>query len=123
MSRIFRDLAPYHEAVAAEYRDAFLPPLRPATLHYEVGGQLRQRSNQFMYGRDLIVAAADDSGMAEAVNLELPDDQWIHLWSSRRFGGGPVSVETQPGCPAVFWRSSTVFAELFDSIRRGARKR
>jgi alpha-glucosidase len=56
------------------------------------------------------------------VDLDLPDDDWVHLWSSRRFGGGPVCVEAPPGCPAVFFRASSGFAGLFDTIRRSARR-
>jgi alpha-glucosidase len=123
MARIFGELAPYHAAVAEDYRQSFLPPLRHPAIHYETETALRRRGNQFMYGSDLVVAAPVLIGGEELVDLELPNDDWIHLWSSRRFRGGPVTVEAPPGCPAVFWRESSPWSSLFDSIRRNSRRR
>lgn len=125
MSGIFVALAPYHDRVAEDFIGSFLPPLRHPALHYEGEAALHARTNQFMYGRDLLIAAGTAKGGghgADLVDLDLPDDDWVHLWSSRRFGGGPVCVEAPPGCPAVFFRASSGFAGLFDTIRRSARR-
>jgi alpha-glucosidase len=121
MSLIFSLLRPYHEAVAVEYRSSPLPPIRYTLVHYEDGGRARSLHSQYFYGRDLLIAVSGNRG--EFVSLELPDDEWIHLWSSRRFRGGPVSIEAPPGQPAVFCRASSVFGPLFDSIRRETRRK
>lgn len=121
MSSIFSALAPYHNAVAAEYREAPLPPIRHALVHYEDGVEPRKTASQYLYGRDLLVAASGIQG--DFVSLVLPADEWIHLWSSRRFRGGAVSIEAPPGQPAVFYRASSPFDALFDSIRREARRK
>jgi len=121
MSSIYSALAPYHNAVASEYRDTPLPPIRHALVHYEDGVEPRKTASQYLYGRDLLVAASGSQG--DFVSLDLPADEWIHLWSSRRFRGGNVSIEAPPGQPAVFYRASSPFDALFDSIRREARRK
>lgn len=120
MGAVFSGLGPYHEAVALEYRRDFLPPLRHCLLHYpgEAGGGAGAR--HYLYGRDLLIAVGE--GRGDFASLDLPDDEWTHLWSSRRFRGGPVSIEAPLGRPAVFYRSASAFAPLFDGLRRELRR-
>jgi alpha-glucosidase len=121
MTEIFAALKPYHIAVAAEYAEAGLPPVRHPWLHYEGESALRRLGMQYMYGRDLLVAPSVD-GSDALTGLCLPEDGWVHLWSSREFRGGMVTVESPPGYPAVFYRSASRFASLFDAIRRTSRR-
>ncbi len=121
MSLVFSLLRPYHEAVAGAYPDEPLPPIRHSFVHYDDRVATRRLDTQYFYGRDLLAAVSGDRG--EFVSLELPDEEWVHLWSSRRFRGGPVSIEASPGQPAVFYRASSAFASLFDSIRLEARRK
>lgn len=121
MSEIFAALKSYHLSVAEEYLDKGLPAIRHPYLHYEGCRALEDRENQYLYGPDLLVAPALGAGK-ELTELFLPDDEWVHLWSSRCFRGGLVTVETPIGCPAVFYRARSTFAPLFDSIRKTARR-
>jgi alpha-glucosidase len=121
MSEIHAALKSYHISVAEEYLAKGLPEIRHAWLHYEKEEALRTRENQYLYGSDLLVAPAVTPGR-ELTELCLPDDEWVHLWSSRNFRGGLVTVESPVGCPAVFYRASSPFASLFDSVRRTARR-
>ncbi|HET7838657.1 MAG TPA: TIM-barrel domain-containing protein [Rectinemataceae bacterium] len=121
MTEVFAALKPYHLAVAAEYRDSGLPTIRHPWIHYEGDEAVQGLSRQYLYGRDLMVAPS--LGGSEALTgLYLPEDGWVHLWSSREFRGGSVTVESPPGYPAVFYRSESRFASLFDAIRRTARR-
>ncbi|HUX37663.1 MAG TPA: hypothetical protein VMV44_07130 [Rectinemataceae bacterium] len=121
MSAVYSALGPYHEAVASEYRSALLPPIRHSLLHYESGLDAQRGSSQYLYGRDLLVAVSGKA--SDFVTLDLPDDDWIHLWSSRHFRGGAVSIEAPAGHPAVFYRAASPFASLFDSVRRETRRK
>ena len=121
MSDIYSALKPYHLAVAAEYLEEGLPLLRHPYIHYEGEAELHRRDYQYLYGRDLLVAPSLGA-RRELTELYLPRDSWIHLWSSRRFEGGALTVDSPQGCPAVFYRASSPFAPLFDSIRRTARR-
>ena len=121
MSDIYSALKPYHLATAEEYLKEGLPLLRHPYIHYEGEAELHRRDYQYLYGRDLFVSPSLGP-RRELTELYLPRDSWIHLWSSRRFGGGALTVDSPQGCPAVFYRASSPFAPLFDSIRRTARR-
>jgi alpha-glucosidase len=120
-SEIFAALKPYHRAVTEEYRLVGLPPIRHPFIHYEGDGDLHSHPYQYMYGRDILVAPTLDE-KSRSTNLRLPEDEWIHLWSSRHFAGGDLTIETPFGYPAVFYREASAFASLFDAIRRTVRK-
>jgi len=126
MSEIYAALKPYHLAVAAEQVAGGLPPIRHPWMHYEADPQAQTLSCQYLYGRDLMIAPAL-SGRAGArscpiTELYLPDDEWVHLWTSRDFRGGRIAVESPLGYPAIFYRSSSSFAPLFDGIRRTSKR-
>jgi len=121
MTEIYASLEPYHEAVAREYVDAGLPPLRHLWTHYEKDPEVRGIEYQYMYGRDILVAPVLKRGKI-LQKAYLPQDRWIHFWSSRSFRGGTVILEAPLGYPVVFYREESKYAALFDSIRRNAPK-
>ena len=121
MSDIYLALKPYHLEAAKEYLEEGLPLIRHPYIHYEKEAELHSRDCQYLYGRDLLVSPSLGA-RRDLTELYLPRDSWIHLWSSRSFGGGELTVDSPLGCPAVFYRASSPFAPLFDSIRRTARR-
>jgi alpha-glucosidase len=121
MSQAFAALKPYHIAVAAEAADRGMPPIRHPWAHYQGDPAARRLSGQYLYGRDLMVAPALAAG-ATLTELYLPEDEWVHLWTSRSFRGGEVSIESPPGYPAVFYRTASAYAPLFDAMRRTGRR-
>ncbi len=120
MTGIFAALEPYHAQVARECSDAGLPPVRHLWMHYEEDPEVRFVGHQYLYGRDLLVAPVFRKGQ-ELKESWLPQDRWVHFWTSRTFRGGSVSLEAPPGYPLVFYREESRFSALFDSIRRTAR--
>jgi alpha-glucosidase len=121
MSGIYAALKPYHVAAAAELAEGGLPPIRHPWMHYESDPQARRLSYQYLYGRDLMVAPALEP-RSPLTELYLPSDEWVHLWTSRIFRGGPVSIESPLGYPAVFYRAASPFAPLFDALRRSSKR-
>ncbi len=121
MSEAYAALKPYHVAVAAEYGATGLPPIRHPWIHYGSDPHAHRLEYQYLYGRDLMVAPALEPSLA-LTDLYLPEDEWVHLWSSRVFRGGRVTVESPLGCPAVFYRAGSEFSPLFDALRRTVRK-
>ncbi|MDP3177957.1 MAG: glycoside hydrolase family 31 protein, partial [Spirochaetaceae bacterium] len=121
MAGVFAALKPYHSAAAEDYASGGLPPIRHPWVHYPKDACAPDLERQYLYGADLMVAPAL-APEAELTSLYLPEDEWVHLWSSRRFAGGGVTVDSPPGCPAVFYRASSPFASLFDAVRRTARR-
>ncbi len=120
-SEIYAALKPYHRAVTEEYRLVGLPPMRHPFIHYESDAKLHSHPYQYLYGRDIFVSPALDE-KSRSTSLRLPEDEWIHIWSSRHFTGGDLTIETPFGYPAVFYRAASPYASLFDAIRRTVRK-
>ncbi|MCX8014198.1 MAG: hypothetical protein N3A02_07910, partial [Rectinema sp.] len=54
------------------------------------------------------------------VVVDLPQGQWIHLWTSRCYPSGRWTVYAPPGTPALFYRAESDFSWLFDSVRQMA---
>jgi sulfoquinovosidase len=121
MSSVWAGLAPYHAAVMAEYESAGLPPIRHTWLHYEDEAELRSQSCQYLYGRDILVAPVLKPGL-ELSDAYLPSDHWVHLWTSREFRGGEVTIEAPLGYPPVFYRADSPWASLFEGLRRSVKK-
>lgn len=119
MARIYVELAPYRRAVLRNYYDIGLPAIRPVSLHYT---QLRSardsnvgRHASYLYGRDLLVRPVVQRGVKN-VTVRLPDDEWVHLWTGTRHGGGPVRTAAVPGRPPVFYRAESEHAAVFESV-------
>jgi alpha-glucosidase len=126
MSEVYAALKPYHVAVASEMAMGGLPPIRHPWMHYEADPQAQRLSYQYLYGRDLMVAPAflprAGSRSGHLTELYLPEDEWVHLWTSRSFRGGRVAIESPQGYPAVFYRAASSFATLFDALRRTTKR-
>lgn len=112
-------LEPYRRACAKVWLDQGLPALAHPALYYPATPELWGLDDQYMYGSDMLIAPAV-GGEKNIRRLRLPDDEWIHLWTSRRYLKGRHFVETPRGRPAVFYRERSAFAGLFDELRRKA---
>lgn len=117
MSRIWTELGPYHTAVMDEYRTTGLPPMRHPALHYLSEGLALPAEPSYLYGRDLFCSPSYKVG-SDLRDLSLPADRWVHLWSSREFRGGEISIEAPLGYPAVFYRADSPWAADFDRLRK-----
>ncbi|MCE5257411.1 MAG: hypothetical protein LLF89_11280 [Spirochaetaceae bacterium] len=116
---IFSSLKPYHEYCRQRWEVWGWPTIVQPAVYYPADELLWDRDDEYLYGPDLLVAPLDAS-QGGPRQLLLPDDEWIHFWTSRRYGGGVAVVDAQPGRPAVFYRGKSEFARLFDTIRQMA---
>jgi alpha-glucosidase len=84
-------------------------------LHYPQARGTVAIQDQYLYGADLMVAPViEESATSRAVYL--PQDEWVHLWTGRRFGQGWHKIDAPIGSPPVFWRTDSAHAELFASL-------
>ncbi len=111
MTRIHARLAPYVRSLCIEAQTSGLPLQRPLFLHYEVSDFMTIQ-DQFLYGRDLLVAPVIEAD-AEARVVILPDDDWVHLWSGAAYPSGTHSVRAPYGEPPVFYRTASQHAPFF----------
>jgi len=122
MTRVYVKLAPYTKELVRVNAEKGIPVQRPLFMHYEADAVCYDIQYQYMYGPDLLVAPVY-SPQRETWKVYLPPDEWVHLWSERSYaGGGYVEVESPLGCPPVFYRSGSAYAELFRTAARAAGK-
>ncbi|HWR12606.1 MAG TPA: hypothetical protein VN445_12355 [Rectinemataceae bacterium] len=116
-AKVYEMLKPYREFCSRKWVKDGIPTLIHPALFYRDEDSLWEYRDQYMFGPDMLIAPTSDAG---ARRLCLPRDEWIHLWTSRRYRGGETVVDAPRGKPAVFYRSGSEFAGLFDSIRQKA---
>mgnify|MGYP001168821334 CR=1 FL=1 len=118
-ARFYDALKPYRERCSELWVERGIPVLSHPALSYPDEEKLWERSDQYLFGPDLLVApgVTDRDGTRR---LELPNDAWIHLWTSRHYPAGTTVVHAPAGRPAVFYRARSEFAPLFDALRQKA---
>jgi alpha-glucosidase (family GH31 glycosyl hydrolase) len=93
-------LLPYNYTVAREAVDTGLPMMRALWLHYPREEQAVALGNQYLWGRDLLVAPVIEKG-AKSRRIYLPAGDWHDWWTGERRRGSqwverPVDLETLP---------------------------
>ena len=99
-SELRYQLMPYTYTLAREARDRGLPLMRAMWLHYPDDVRARGLGNQFMWGRDLLVAPVFTKG-ASSRDVYLPKGEWYDWWTNARATGGQsvaraVDLATMP---------------------------
>ncbi|MGJ3265308.1 MAG: alpha-glucosidase [Salinarimonas sp.] len=119
LTRVWKALAPYLQALVAEAGDTGLPCQRPLFLHYEEDARTYDVQDAYLYGRDLLVAPVWQAGRRDWTAYLPAGARWVHLWTGETYEGGrDVEVRAPFGEPPVFWREGSEFAALFEAVRR-----
>jgi alpha-glucosidase/alpha-D-xyloside xylohydrolase len=93
-------LMPYLYSAVHEAHTTGLPILRAMWLHYPDDRAAVARGDQYLWGRDLLVAPVVEKG-ATARSVYLPRGRWIDFWTEAAQDGGreisrAVDLETMP---------------------------
>ena len=93
-------LMPYLYSAVREASLTGMPILRALWLHYGDDPQAVARGDEYLWGRDLLVAPVVEKG-ATARRLYLPRGTWYDFWTGERAEGGrkidrPVDLATMP---------------------------
>ena len=101
-------LMPYTYTLAWEARDKGLPLMRAMWLHYPNDERARGIGNQFLWGRDLLIAPVFTKGATSRV-VYLPAGEWYDWWTNERAAGGrtvakAVDLATMP----IFVRAGAI---------------
>lgn len=93
-------LMPYTYTAVRECHETGLPLMRSMWLHYPEDSEAAKRGDQFLWGRDLLVAPVTEKG-ATSRAVYLPKGTWFDFWTNERVEGGrevsrPVDLETMP---------------------------
>lgn len=109
-------LMPYTYTLAREARDTGLPFMRAMWLHYPTDAEARRRGDQYLWGRDLLVAPVFTKG-ATTRDVYLPSGAWYDWWTNAPQEGGrtvqrEVDLETMP----LYVRAGAIIP--FDPVRQ-----
>ncbi len=114
LTRIHKALKPYLSR-CAELAAQGLPALRPDFWETMDAAGSREDYAYFL-GDELFVCPVIRKG-AQSRKLRLPEGEWIHLWSGKRFKGGEkIKVDAPLGKIPVFYRRDGAHAALFREI-------
>jgi hypothetical protein len=93
-------IMPYLYSVVREGHETGLPIIRALWLHYPDDPAAVGRGDEFLWGRDLLVAPVTEKG-ATSRHLYLPRGNWYDFWTEQKIVGGrevsrPVDLATMP---------------------------
>jgi alpha-glucosidase/alpha-D-xyloside xylohydrolase len=80
-------LMPYIYTAAKETCETGMPMIRALWLHYPDDPRAIERGDEYLFGRDLVVAPVVDKG-ATSRALYLPRGTWFDFWTNERQEGG-----------------------------------
>lgn len=93
-------LMPYLYSAVREAHQTGLPIVRALWLHYPSDGIAVARGDQYLWGRDILVAPVVEKGAASR-SVYLPAGRWYDFWTETTHDGGrdltrEVDLETMP---------------------------
>jgi alpha-glucosidase (family GH31 glycosyl hydrolase) len=80
-------LMPYLYSAVRETHETGLPIMRALWLHYPDDAAAVARGDQYLWGRDILVAPVVEKGAAER-RLYLPRGHWYDFWTEEKIEGG-----------------------------------
>jgi alpha-glucosidase/alpha-D-xyloside xylohydrolase len=109
-------LLPYTYTLCREAHDTGLPLIRALWLHYPDDDKAVTRGDEYLWGRDMLVAPVVEKGATER-KVYLPKGEWYDFWTNQRHEGGreisrPVDLATMP----LFVRAGTILP--LDPVRQ-----
>jgi len=93
-------MMPYLYSVARECHETGLPIMRALWLHYSDDAAAVTRGDEYLWGRDVLVAPVTEKGASQR-QLYLPRGDWYDFWTEAKVEGGleinrPVDLATMP---------------------------
>jgi alpha-glucosidase/alpha-D-xyloside xylohydrolase len=109
-------LIPYTYTLAAEARGTGMPLMRAMWLHYPRDEQARGMGDQYLWGRDLLLAPVYWKG-AKSRDVYLPAGAWYDFWTNEMHPGGQtlsrqIDLATMP----IYVRAGAIIP--FDPLRQ-----
>ena len=93
-------LLPYNYTLMRQSVDSGLPAMRPLWLHYPKDPEATKLGDEFLWGRDLLIAPVVEKGATHR-HVYLPAGTWFDWWTGEKAAGGrwlerPVDLITMP---------------------------
>jgi alpha-glucosidase (family GH31 glycosyl hydrolase) len=107
-SELRYQLMPYTYTLAWEAREMGLPLMRAMWLHYPDDVRARGVADQYLWGRDLLIAPVYTKG-ASARDVYLPRGDWYDWWTSAKESGGrTVSRQVDLATMPIYVRAGAI---------------
>lgn len=111
-------LMPYTYSITREACDTGLPLMRALWLHYPDDPDAARRKDEYLWGRDLLVAPVTERGAVQR-EVYLPPGDWYDWWTAEKVAGHrtvarKVDLKTLP----LYVRAGALIP--FDSVRQYA---
>ena len=111
-------LMPYTYTLAWEATSSGMPLQRAMWLHYPKDEQVRNMGDQYMWGKDLLIAPVYEKG-AISRNVYLPKGDWYDWWTTiKETGGKTISKQVDLSVMPIYVRAGSIIP--FDPIRQYA---
>jgi alpha-glucosidase/alpha-D-xyloside xylohydrolase len=109
-------LLPYTYTLTREAYDTGMPLMRALWLHYPSDNQARGQSQEYLWGRDLLIAPVYEQG-ATSRDVYLPQGVWYDWWNNARHEGGRnVTREVDLATMPIFARAGSIIP--LDPVRQ-----
>jgi alpha-glucosidase/alpha-D-xyloside xylohydrolase len=109
-------LMPYTYTLAWEARNTGMPAMRALWLHYPKDEVASKTANEFLWGRDLLIAPVFVKG-ATSREVYLPKGDWYDWWNnSRTTGGKTISRDVDLTTMPIYVRAGAIIP--FDPVRQ-----
>jgi len=109
-------LIPYTYTLAREAYDTGMPFIRALWLHYPDDLAVRGIGDQFLWGRDLLIAPVYTKGAASR-DVYLPSGQWYDWWTmASEAGGRAVTRNVDLATMPIYVRAGAIIP--FDPLRQ-----
>jgi alpha-glucosidase len=116
MTKIRVALKPYIKQLFKEGHELGYPVQRPIFMHYENDQLAYDIQYSYLFGKDVLVKPVVMENQLQQ-NVYLPDDNWIHLWTGKKYDGKQfIQVDCEIGYPPVFYREDSTYEALFKKI-------
>jgi len=109
-------LLTYNYGLCREAHDTGLPLMRALWLYYPDDSDAIKRGDEYLWGRDIIVAPVVEKGASER-RVYLPEGLWYDFWSNEKYTGGKeISRKVDLATLPLFVRAGTILP--LDPVRQ-----
>jgi alpha-glucosidase len=112
MSKIHWLLKDYLKQELKKANEENLPLVKHLAMNYPNDPNCHKLIYQYLLGDDVLVAPVIKPH-AKSWKVYLPEDEWLHLWTKKRFKGGWIEIDAPIGFPPVFLRENSPLIQDF----------
>ena len=114
MTRMHAALAPYLKHVSEEAQLSGVGMMRPFCLE-NPGPRWQNKQDAWYLGPDMLVYPVMKPGLRR-LRVDIPEGEWIHVFSGVRYSSGFYNVECPIGKPAIFYRRGSALEGVFKEV-------